>query len=52
MISILEELGSKNPTGRDISHKYDHYIHFSRTKKKCYEVLQGIHKRENTSNKL
>lgn len=33
MISISEELGSKNPTGRDMSHKYDHYVYFSRTRR-------------------
>lgn len=39
VISIPEELGSKNPSGLDMRHKYDHYIYFSRTKKKCCEVL-------------
>lgn len=33
MISISEELGSKNPTGRDMNHKYDNYNYFSRTRR-------------------
>lgn len=44
--STSEELGSKNPTGMNVNHKYDCYIYFLRKQKKSCETPENMLERK------